>query len=260
MDTFLGFPTWLIIGICVLVPVVVCLIIVPLVISGKYKTQAEDDSVIGPSAAFLGTAFTLLLAFVIVNVWSAESAREEALFREFSQVEDIMLEVSVIDPAMEKEFHDSLQTYVNSLIAKEIEVSPPIGGDDETNNAFQDFLKVVDKSQVELSADKTKATEANGLFTEVQQLISERQTRVNSGGAHLDVIFVAIMALLGLMTVILVSLLPATSSKKSKWVQSLSVAITTGLIMSMVFYISSVGYSHRAEQGQIERILELFNR
>jgi len=260
MDTFLGFPTWLIIGICVLVPVVVCLIIVPLVISGKYKTQAEDDSVIGPSAAFLGTAFTLLLAFVIVNVWSAESAREEALFREFSQVEDIMLEVSVIDPAMEKEFHDSLQTYVNSLIAKEIEVSPPIGGDDETNNEFQDFLKVVDKSQVELSADKTKATEANGLFTEVQQLISERQTRVNSGGAHLDVIFVAIMALLGLMTVILVSLLPATSSKKSKWVQSLSVAITTGLIMSMVFYISSVGYSHRAEQGQIERILELFNR
>ena len=260
MDTFLGFPTWLIIGICVLVPVVVCLIIVPLVISGKYKTQAEDDSVIGPSAAFLGTAFTLLLAFVIVNVWSAESAREEALFREFSQVEDIMLEVSVIDPAMEKEFHDSLQTYVNSLIAKEIEVSPPIGGDDETNNAFQDFLKVVDKSQVELSADKTKATEANGLFTEVQQLISERQTRVNSGGAHLDVIFVAIMALLGLMTVILVSLLPTTSSKKSKWVQSLSVAITTGLIMSMVFYISSVGYSHRAEQGQIERILELFSK
>ena len=260
MDTFLGFPTWVIIGICVLVPVIVCLIIVPLVISGKYKTQPEDDSVIGPSAAFLGTAFTLLLAFVIVNVWSAESAREEALFREFSQVEDIMLEVSVIDPAMEKEFHESLQTYVNSLIAKEIEVSPPIGGDDETNSAFQAFLKVVDKSQVELSADKTKATEANGLFTEVQQLISERQTRVNSGGAHLDVIFVAIMALLGLMTVILVSLLPATSSEKSKWVQSLSVAITTGLIMSMVFYISSVGYSHRAEQGQIERILELFSK
>jgi len=258
MDMFLGFPTWLIIGICVLVPVGVCFIIVPSVINGKYKTQPEDDSVMGPSAAFLGTAFTLLLAFVIVNVWSAESAREEALFREFSQVEDVMLEVSVIDPGMQEQFRASLQTYVDSLITLEIDVAAPTGGAPETNTAFRDFLKVADKSQVALSSDKTKATEANGLFTEVQQLISERQTRVNSGGAHLDVIFVAIMALLGLMTVILVSLLPVTSSKKSKWIQSLSVAIATGLIMSLVFYISSAAYSHRAEQGQVDRIQEVF--
>jgi len=258
METFLALPTWIIIGLCVLVPVALCVLIVPFVISGKYKTQAEDDSVIGPAAAFLGTAFTLLLAFVIVNVWTAESAREEALFREFSQIEDVMLEVSVIDPSMKEEFHASLQKYVDSLIVKEIDVPAPIGGDPETNIAFREFLELTDRSQVALSQDATKTTEANGLFTEVQELIAERQTRVNSGGAHLDVIFVAIMALLGIITVLLVAVLPVTSSRKSKWLQSLSVAIATGLIMSLIFYISSDDYSHRAEQAQIERIYELF--
>ena len=259
MESFLALPTWVIIGICVVIPVVICLVIVPLVISGKYATQSEDDTVIGPSAAFLGTAFTLLLAFVIVNVWTAESAREEALFREFSQVEDVMLEVSVIDPAMKQEFHDSLQVYIDSLIAKEIDEAAPAGGAPETNAAFNDFLTVADKSQIALAGDATKASEASGLFSEVQALISERQVRVNSGGAHLDVIFVAVMALLGIITVLLVAILPVSSSRKSKWIQSISVAVATGLIMSLVFYISSSAYSHRAEQGQIERIHELFN-
>jgi hypothetical protein len=50
------------------------------------------------------------------------------------------------------------------------------------------------------------------------------------------------------------ALLPAPSRRWIKWVQSLGVAISVGLVMSLVFYIASDDYTRTAEDDQIKRV------
>jgi hypothetical protein len=59
---------------------------------------------------------------------------------------------------------------------------------------------------------------------------------------------------LALLTVLTMALLPAPSRRWIKWVQSLGVAISVGLVMSLVFYIASDDYTRKAEDEQIKRV------
>ena len=60
--------------------------------------------------------------------------------------------------------------------------------------------------------------------------------------------------ILALLTVLTMALLPAPSRRWIKWVQSLGVAISVGLVMSLVFYIASDDYTRKVEDEQIKRV------
>jgi hypothetical protein len=60
--------------------------------------------------------------------------------------------------------------------------------------------------------------------------------------------------ILALLTVLTMALLPVPSRRWIKWVQSLGVAISVGLVMSLVFYIASDDYTRKAEDDLIKRV------
>ena len=63
-----------------------------------------------------------------------------------------------------------------------------------------------------------------------------------------------ICVILALLTVITMALLPAPSRRWIKWVQSLGVAVSVGIVMSLVFYIASDDYTRKTEDEQIRRV------
>ena len=255
MEWFLSLPGWLIIVLCVLAFVIPGWIVTKLVLSGRYKTDFEDNTVIGPAAGFLGTAFTFLLAFVIVNVWTGVADREQAMYDEFSTVSAVLLEVDAVDPGAKAEFLASLDNYVRAVITTEIDESSQLGGSNEANAAFASFLTLVDKEEMKLASNSQKAGETGGLFSEAQQLVEAREKRVATTGPEIGGVFAAIIILLGLMTVLSVAILPASSTRRAKWIQVMSVALATGLITSLVFYLSSTTYVQQAEHAHVEKIL-----
>ncbi len=256
MDAIVTMPTWLIITVCVLVFVIPASIVCWLVVSNRYATVEEDNTVVGPAVGFLGTAFTLLLAFVIVNVWTGVSDREAALYDEFANVNTIVLEVQAIDPGAKAEFVATLDAYLKAVIATEIEEDAPVGGSPAAVAAFNDFLTLVDKEEAALTADATKAGETGGIFTEAQSLAEAREKRVATTGPEIGGVFAWIIVILGWLTVLSVAILPSSSTRKAKWLTVLSVAVSVGLLTSLLFYLSSTDYISSTESGQVERIVQ----
>lgn len=258
MHAFLQLPTWAIIAASIAVFVVPAAIVAQLVISGRYRAVDDDNSVIGPASAFMGTAFTFLLAFVIVNVWSSVGAREAALYEEFATVNSIVVEVAAVDPPAKSEFVTTLDAYLRAVITSEIENAPPVGGSPQANEAFTSVLQLVDREESALAANPTKSGETGGLFSEAQNLVDAREKRVSTSAPEIGDVFTIVIVVLGMLTVLSVAILPCGSSRKSKWIQTLSVALATGLLLSLAFYVSSAAFIRNAEAAQIDRITAQF--
>jgi hypothetical protein len=111
LEQFLGLPSYLIIALSVLAPVLLAVPIVRLVTKKKIDTRDDDNTVLAPTIAFIGTAFTLLLAFVIVNIWSDQVAKQDVLFKEMTTIENILIEVKIIDPTLAPTLKEKVLEY-----------------------------------------------------------------------------------------------------------------------------------------------------
>jgi hypothetical protein len=254
IESFLTLSPALIISICVLVPIVFAGIITALILKKKIKSSEDDSTVLSPLVGFTGTAFTLLLAFVIVNVWSDQVAKQDVLFAEMTTIENILIESKVIDPVFAPKLKEKVLEYMDDVVRYEIDQKPPVGGDAKTEATFEEALVLIDKLEKELSSDPTKAAEAQSFFEETREWIQDRELRVNKSNAELDTTFTFILIFLALLTVLSVALLPSTTLAWAKWTQSLGTATAVGLVMSLVFYIASDSFTKEAEEQQVIRI------
>jgi hypothetical protein len=254
IESFLGLSPLLIISICVIVPIVFSGAITTLILKKKIKSSEDDATVLSPLVGFTGTAFTLLLAFVIVNVWSDQVAKQDVLFAEMTTVENILIESKVIDPVFAPKLKEKVLEYMDDVVKYEIDQKPPVGGDAKTEATFEEALVLIDKLEKELSSDPTKAAEAQSFFEETREWIQDRELRVNKSNAELDTTFTFILIFLALLTVLSVALLPSTTLAWAKWTQSLGTATAVGLVMSLVFYIASDSFTKEAEEQQVIRI------
>jgi len=254
IESFLTLSPALIISICVLVPIVFAGIITALILKKKIKSSEDDSTVLSPLVGFTGTAFTLLLAFVIVNVWSDQVAKQDVLFAEMTTIENILIESKVIDPVFAPKLKEKVLEYMDDVVKYEIDQKPPVGGDAKTEATFEEALVLIDKLEKELSSDPTKAAEAQSFFEETREWIQDRELRVNKSNAELDTTFTFILIFLALLTVLSVALLPSTTLAWAKWTQSLGTATAVGLVMSLVFYIASDSFTKEAEEQQVIRI------
>jgi hypothetical protein len=222
----------------------------------KIKSSEDDATVLSPLVGFTGTAFTLLLAFVIVNVWSDQVAKQDVLFAEMTTIENILIESKVIDPVFAPKLKEKVLEYMDDVVKYEIDQKPPVGGDAKTEATFEEALVLIDKLEKELSSDPTKAAEAQSFFEETREWIQDRELRVNKSNAELDTTFTFILIFLALLTILSVALLPSTTLAWAKWTQSLGTATAVGLVMSLVFYIASDSFTKEAEEQQVIRIEE----
>jgi len=256
LTEFLSLHPVAIIAISVLVPMLITVPFVVLVLTKKIKSQDGDEGVLGPFVAFTGTAFTLLLAFVIVNVWTDQIAKQDVLFAEMTTIENTLIEVEIIAPEYSPELREKVLEYMDDVVTYEIDEAPPIGGDPQTEATFEEILLIIDRLDRELAASPETAAEAASLFEQTREWIADREMRVNKTGAELDDTFTTLLLLLALLTILSVSLLPSTTRAWAKWVQTLGTAATVGLVMGLVFYIASDSFTREAEEEQVLRIEE----
>jgi hypothetical protein len=254
LETFLSLSPVLIIALCVVLPVLVAAPIVRAILKKTIKTSGEDATVLAPTISFVGTAFALLLAFVIVAVWSDQREKQQVLFAEITTIENILIESKTIAPETAPELNKRVLDYLQLVLKFEIRKKAPIGGEQQTERQFEETLAVIDKLEKSMQADPQKRAQAQSFFEETREWIKNRETRVNKASVELDDVFTGILILLALLTVILVALLPSTSSPWAKWTQTLGVAFAVGLILSLVFYIASDSFTSKEEEQQIERV------
>ena len=249
LAAFLALPVSLIVVICVLVPVS---IVVPIVlkVSNSHVTADSDAGYEGLVAlfGFVGTAFALLLAFIIVNVQTEQSAAQSTLFSETSTIETMLKEVKAFDPKLTPEIKGLVLDYLELMRTNEIDVRPPVGGDPRAEEAFEKILARLDKLEKD-----TPGGEAQAVFDEAEKLTDIRDRRVDTPSGTLDGTTTVVCVVLALITAVVMALLPAPR-RWVKWVQSLGVALAVGLVMSLVFYIASDAYTESAEDQQIKRV------
>jgi hypothetical protein len=220
------------------------------------RIQAEGDDTEGLVAVFgfIGTAFTLLLAFIIVNVWSDQVSAQNILFDETTTLESIIVETRAFDPKLAPVMKGLTIEYLENVRKYEIDTTAPAGGDPRAEEAFEKLLEEFNILEKDLESDDNKKAEAQIILEEVKQLVDDRENRVSSASGSLDGMTTLVCIVLALLTVLTMALLPAPSRRWIKWVQSLGVAISVGLVMSLVFYIASDDYTRKAEDEQIKRV------
>ncbi len=253
LEAFLAFPLWLIVLISIGVPVAIVIPVVRAIFNARIQAEGDDTEGLVAVFGFIGTAFTLLLAFIIVNVWSEQVSAQNILFDETITLESIIVETRAFDPKLAPSIKGLTIDYLESVRKYEIDTDPPAGGDPRAGVAFEKLLEEFNILEKDLESDNKKAA-AQIILEEVKQLVDDRENRVSSASGSLDGMTTLVCIILALLTVLTMALLPAPSRRWIKWVQSLGVAVAVGLVMSLVFYIASDAYTRNAEDEQIRRV------
>jgi len=254
LEGFLAFPLWLIVLISIGVPVAIVIPVVKAIFNARIQSEGDDTEGLVAVFGFIGTAFTLLLAFIIVNVWSDQVSAQNILFDETTTLESVIVETRAFDPALAPTIKGLVIKYLDDVRKHEIDETAPSGGDPRTEVAFENLLEEFNVLEKDIEGDADKKAEAQSVLEEVKQLVDDRDNRVDSASGTLDAMTTLVCVVLALLTVLTMALLPAPSRRWIKWVQSLGVAVAVGLVMSLVFYIASDAYTNKAEDQQIKRV------
>ena len=254
LEGFLAFPLWLIVLISIGIPVLLVIPVVKAIFNARIQAEGDDTEGLVAVFGFIGTAFTLLLAFIIVNVWSDQVSSQNILFDEITTLESIIVETRAFDPKLAPAVKGLTIKYLENVRKYEIDTTAPAGGDPRAEEAFEKLLEEFNILEKDLESDDNKKAEAQIILEEVKQLVDDRENRVSSASGSLDGMTTLVCIVLALLTVLTMALLPAPSRRWIKWVQSLGVAISVGLVMSLVFYIASDDYTRKAEDEQIKRV------
>lgn len=254
LEGFLAFPLWLIVLISIGIPVLLVIPVVKAIFNARIQAEGDDTEGLVAVFGFIGTAFTLLLAFIIVNVWSDQVSSQNILFDEITTLESIIVETRAFDPKLVPAVKGLTIKYLENMRKYEVDTTPPVGGDPRAEAAFEELLEEFKILVRDLKSDDETAAEVQIVLEEEKQLIHDRQNRVNSASGSLDGMTTMVCIILALLTVLTMALLPVPSRRWIKWVQSMGVAVAVGLVMSLVFYIASDDYTRKAEDDLIKRV------
>lgn len=256
LESFLSLSPAALFAVSVLVPNLVAVPIVLAILNRKFTSTEGDATVLGPTVAFIGTAFSLLLSLLMVSIWTDQAASQQVLFEEMTTIQSILVEARSLAPDRAVALKTAALKYVDVVRERELDVKAPIGGDPATQRAFEDTLRMIQDLGKAVAADPQRAAEAQALIEESRQWTEDREDRVNKPSGQLDGIMISVLIVLAFFTVVSFALLPATTSAWAKWTQTLGTATTVGLGMFLVFYISSESFARDGEDQQIIRVQE----
>jgi hypothetical protein len=260
LEGFLALPVWLIVLISVGVPVAIVIPVVQAVLNTRIRTEGDDTEGLVAVFGFIGTAFALLLAFVIVNVWSDQVSAQNTLFNETSTLKFVIEEAQAFDPKLTPIMKGLTLNYLDAVSKYEVDARAPSGGDPRAEAAFRKIIDAFKFLKQSLEGNDDLASEAAVVVDQAKQLIFNRADRVSRASGSLDGVTTLICLILALLTVLSVALLTAPSRRWIKWAQTLGVATAVGLVMTLVFYMSSDAYSQKVEHEQIDLLEQLFDK
>lgn len=260
LEGFLALPIWLIVLISISVPLVVVIPVVKLILSARIRPEGDDTEGLVAVFGFIGTVFALLLAFVIVNVWSDQVSAQNTLFDETATLKFVIEEAQTFDPKLTPIMKGLTLNYLDAVSKYEVDTRAPSGGDPRAEAAFRKIIDAFKFLKQSLEGNDDLASEAAVVVDQAKQLIFNRADRVSRASGSLNGMTTLICVILALLTVLSMALLPAPNRRWVKWVQSLGVATAVGLVMSLVFYMSSDAYSQKVEHEQIDLLEQMFDK
>ena len=260
LEGFLALPIWLIALISIGVPIVIVIPVVKLILSTRIRNEGDDTEGLVAVFGFIGTVFALLLAFVIVNVWNDQVSAQDTLFAETTTLKFVIEEAQSFDPKLAPIMKGLTLNYLDAVSKYEVDARAPSGGDPRAEAAFRKIIDAFKFLKESLEGNDDLASEAAVVVDQATRLIFNRADRVSRASGSLNGMTTLICIILALLTVLSMALLPAPSRRWVKWVQALGVATAVGLVMSLVFYISSDAYSQEVEHEQIDLLEQLFEK
>lgn len=255
LNLLLNLPPWAIFTVSTLPFILLCMLIVPLVVRKRIDVGAGGLEMLNPLLNFLCYAFTLLLAFVMINVWSEQVAKMEVFGNEILYIEESVLAVKLMDAEVMADYKESVLEYLELVELYELEQQPPVGGAPQANEKFEELEALVDAEVAKMAEQPDKAGTAGLFISEAAAFFNAREERVNHAPLELDGIFTGILSMLGLLTVLCVLLMPATSAPWLKYAQSLSVAVAVGLMLGLILYVASNSFTALPEEHQLARMV-----
>jgi hypothetical protein len=127
LEGFLAFPLWLIVLISIGVPVLLVIPVVKAIFNARIQAEGDDTEGLVAVFGFIGTAFTLLLAFIIVNVWSDQVSAQNILFDETTTLESIIVETRAFDPKLAPVMKGLTIEYLENVRKYEIDTTRTCG-------------------------------------------------------------------------------------------------------------------------------------
>ena len=230
------------------------MLIVPLVVRKRIDVGEGGTEMLNTMFSFLCYAFTLLLAFIMINVWSEQVNKMQTFGNEVLFIEESVLAVKLMDAEAGVEYKQHVIEYLDMVEKYELEQIPPVGGAPQANEKFEELEAMVNAEEAKMAERPDAAGEAAVFFDETESFFNAREERVNHAPLELDVIFAGILVVLGLLTVLCVLLMPATSAPWLKYAQSLSVAVPVGLMLGLILYVASNSFTALPEERQLARI------
>src|SRR4051812_29720838 len=98
LQSLLSMSPAAIVAVSVLLPVMGSVPFVLAILGRAIPSSADDATVLSPTITFVGTSFSLLLAFVTVTVWSDQVDRQQIVNAEMAAIEDVLVECRTIAP------------------------------------------------------------------------------------------------------------------------------------------------------------------
>ncbi len=230
------------------------MLIVPLVVRKRIDVGEGGAEMLNVLFSFLSTAFTLLLAFIIVNVWTEQVNKLQIFGNEVLFLEESVLAVKFVDAEAVVEYKQHVIEYLDMVEKYELQQILPMGGAPQANEKFEELEAMVDAEYAKIAQRLDAAAVAAVFFAETESFFSAREERVNHAPLELDVIFTGILLVLGLLTVLCVLLMPSTSAPWLKYAQSLSVAVPVGLMLGLILYVASNSFTALPEERQLARM------
>ena len=230
------------------------MLVVPLVVRKRIDVGEGGTEMLNTMFSFLSTAFTLLLAFIIVNVWTEQVNKLQIFGNEVLFLEESVLTVKLVDAEAVVEYKQHVTEYLDMVNKYELQQILPMGGAPQANEKFKELEAMVDAEYAKIAKRLDAAGVAAVFFAETESFFSAREEHVNHAPLELDVIFTGILLVLGLLTVLCVLLMPATSALWLKYAQSLSVAVAVGLMLGLILYVASNSFTALPEERQLARI------
>ena len=165
------------------------MLIVPLVVRKRIDVGAGGLEMLNPLLNFLCYAFMLLLAFIMINVWTEQVNKLQIFGNEVLFLEESVLAVKFVDAEAVVEYKQHVIEYLDMVEKYELQQILPMGGAPQANEKFEELEAMVDAEYAKIAKRLDAAGVAAVFFAETESFFSAREERVNHAplGAGCDI-------------------------------------------------------------------------
>jgi hypothetical protein len=188
-----------------------------------HSKRKEHNDIAGFVFGTVGVIYAVLLAFIVINVWSEYTETEKNINLEASHIVDIYRNADAFPDSIKAEIHAACINYLNDLIQYEWPAMKEFDVSEEAKNSYLQLWRIHQQYKPQTDFENIWYAES---VTELNVLGDARTHRINAINYNIHT-FMWLVLFLGAIITISISYLFGTMNK---WAH---IIMITGLSMSI---------------------------